>query len=85
MENQSVQDAQRSINNAFQAVSQLEATPHSKQTMNGAHNAMEHARNAFEQVIAGGDRQAINQMEQQMEDLRARFEVAQDNSNKHLN
>ncbi|GEN34494.1 MULTISPECIES: hypothetical protein [Aneurinibacillus] len=85
MDNQSLQDAQRSLNNAFQAVGQLEGTPNEKQVMNGARNAMAHARRAIEQVQDNGDQGAVSAMEQQMDQLQARFESAQDSSGKHIN
>lgn len=85
MRNQLVQDAQQSLNNAFQAVSQLEGTPNEKQVMNSARNAMEHARRAIEQVRSHGEQQTVDEMERQIEQLQARFESAQDDSAKHIN
>ncbi|WCN37297.1 hypothetical protein [Aneurinibacillus uraniidurans] len=85
MDSQSLLDAQQSLNNAFNAVSQLEGTPNAKQVMNSARNAMEHAHRAIEQVHDNADQKAVSDMEQQMEQLQARFELAQDSSSKHVN
>ncbi|BAU29579.1 hypothetical protein DFP93_13412 [Aneurinibacillus soli] len=85
MDNQSLLDAQQSLNNAFNAVSQLEGTPNAKQVMNSTRNAMEHAHHAIQQVRGSTDEKAVSEMEQQLEQLQARFELAQDGSSKHVN
>lgn len=85
MENQPLADAKQSINNAFNAVVQLEETMGSKGAMNSARNAMRQARRALQQVENHVEQSEMETMRNEMDALQTRYESAQDRSGDFVN